>query len=106
VKDERLDDLQAMGASPADIELILQINSLKTEPTDYEVLPENWQTVMLFLACQTQWRTGGMGGVVGLDYNVVFKMMQVYKIEDEKQQLEDLQIMEGAVLSKIAKRRK
>lgn len=93
-----------MGASAEDIARILP--QVKTEPEDYEVLPENWQTVMLFLACQTQWRTGGMGGVVGLDYNVVFKIMQVYKVEDERQQLEDLQIMEGAVLSKIAKRQK
>jgi hypothetical protein len=93
-----------MGASAADIAKILP--QAKTELEDYEVLPENWQTVMLFLACQTQWRTGGMGGVVGLDYNVVFKMMQVYKVEDERQQLEDLQIMEGAVLSKMAKKQK
>lgn len=93
-----------MGASAEDIARILP--QAKTEPDDYEVLPENWQTVMLFLACQTQWRAGGMGGVVGLDYNVVFKMMQVYKVEDERQQLEDLQVMEGAVLSKIAKRKK
>lgn len=93
-----------MGASAADIAKILP--QAKTEPEDYEVLPENWQTVMLFLACQTQWRTGGMGGVVGLDYNVVFKMMQVYKVKDERQQLEDLQIMEGAVLSKMAKKQK
>jgi hypothetical protein len=33
----------------------------------FEVLPENWEAVQMFMRCQTQWRTG-MAGLIGLDY--------------------------------------
>lgn len=40
-------------------------------PKHYDVWPENWYAVELFLLMQTQWRlSAGMGGLVwhGLDY--------------------------------------
>lgn len=35
---------------------------------DFDVLPENWDTLLAFLAAQTQWRHGPSGRLVGLDY--------------------------------------
>lgn len=55
--------------------------------------PEHEDAVMLFLQCQTQWRTGG-AGVIGLDYGVVLQMMDLYAVSNRRQALEDLQIME------------
>ena len=57
----------------------------------------------LFLRVQTQWRTG-MSGVVGLDYTAVAWVLKLTAEEaNHRALLEDLQIMEGAVLAYIAK---
>jgi hypothetical protein len=72
---------------------------------DFEVLPENWEAVQMFLRCQTQWRTGGMGGLVGLDYGAVAWLLRLYRAKDQRALLEDLQVMETAVLETMANRR-
>ncbi len=70
---------------------------------DFEVWEENWPVVDLFLRVQTQWRTG-MSGVVGLDYTAVAWVLRLIAEEaNHRALLEDLQIMEGAVLAYIAK---
>ena len=50
--------------------------------------------MLLFLRCQTQWRSGG-SGVIGLDYGVVLAMMSLYDVVNRRQAMEDLQVMEG-----------
>lgn len=62
-------------------------------PEDYEVWPENDQSVLTFLRCQTQWRTSS-GGVIGLDYGVVLSIMGLYHVSDRAAVLEDVQVME------------
>lgn len=47
----------------------------------------------MFLRCQTQWRTTS-SGVMGLDYGVVLQMLDLYAVENRRQTLEDLQVME------------
>lgn len=71
-----------------------------TRPTDFEVWEENWPAVEMFVRVQTQWRiVGGMGAVyVGLDYQAVAWMFSIYNVENPKQVLEDLQVMEAAAL--------
>ena len=64
---------------------------------DYEVWEENWPAVQMFLRCQTQWRSS-VSGVIGLDYAVLRWLFTLYSVEDERALLEDLQIIEGAVL--------
>jgi hypothetical protein len=71
---------------------------------DYEVWPENWDVVQIFLRCQTQWRSAGLGGVMGLDYTAVSWVLRLYGIKNQRTVLEDLQVMEGAVLSEMAKK--
>jgi hypothetical protein len=61
------------------------------------VLEENWQSVQIFLRCQTQWRAS-MGGVIGLDYGAVAWLLRLYEVTDQRAVLEDLQVMEGAAM--------
>jgi len=70
--------------------------------SDFEVWEENWAAVEMFLRCQTQWRTT-MGGLLGLDYGAVAWLLRLYEVENQRSLLEDLQIMEAAVLIKINK---
>ena len=57
----------------------------------------------MFLRCQTQWRTT-MSGVLGLDYGVVAWLFKMYAVEDPRALLEDLQIMEAAVMMALNNR--
>jgi len=72
------------------------------EPELFEVFPENWPVVQMFLRLQTQWRVGGMG-LIGLDYGVAQWLFSLYAVEDPTAMLEDLQVMEEAVLTAMSK---
>lgn len=73
------------------------------ESDDFEVWEENWAAVEMFMRAQTQWRVG-MNGLIGLDYGAVAWLLTLYEVEDHRSLLEDLQVMEGAVLAVLAKR--
>ena len=66
-------------------------------PKDFEVWPDNWPAVEMFLRCQTQWRTT-MSGVCGLDYSAVEWLFRLYEVEDQQAVFQDLQVMEAAAL--------
>lgn len=66
-----------------------------TAPVDYEVFPENWDAVLLFLRCQTQWRAGAEGSVLGLDYGPVFQMMALYAVESQRDVMDGVQVIEA-----------
>jgi hypothetical protein len=68
-----------------------------------EVFEENWASLEMFLKVQTQWRVG-MNGLIGLDYSAVAWVLRLFSEgSDHRSLLEDLQIMENAVLSFVAK---
>ena len=69
---------------------------------DFEVWEENWPAMVMFLRCQTQWRTT-MSGVIGLDYAAVQWLFRLYGVEDQRTLLEDLQTMEVAAMQAIKK---
>jgi len=72
---------------------------------DFEVWPDNWPAVEMFLRCQTQWRTT-MSGVFGFDYSAVEWLFRLYEVKDQAAVFEDLQVMEAAavkILNKGAK---
>ena len=74
-------------------------------PDHFEVWPENWPAVEMFLRCQTQWRTT-MAGVCGLDYAAVQWLFRLYEVKDQPAVLERLQVMEAMavkILNKGAK---
>jgi len=67
------------------------------------VWEDNWQCVEMFLRLQTQWRVG-MSGLIGLDYGAAEWLFRLYAVTEPASLLEDLQVMEAAVLAAIAKR--
>lgn len=70
----------------------------------YEILEENLPVLRLFLRLQTQWRTGGMGGFLGLDYNVLPIVAGALGLELTEEMLDGLQTMEYAALAELNRR--
>lgn len=71
------------------------------EETNYMVLPENWETVQVFIRCATQWRHAGMAGQpTGLDYPAVESVMRMRSVavQEMGDLLDRIRIMEGEVL--------
>lgn len=62
--------------------------------------PDNWPAFLIFQSMGTQWRSG-VGGVTGLDYNVLPWLMKINGVKDEAAALNDIRIMERAALAKI-----
>jgi hypothetical protein len=93
VKDDSQDDAAILGVA------------LPEQPCsdDFEVWQENWPVVEMFLRCQTQWRTT-MSGALGLDYGALKWLFSLYPVEDQRALLEDLQVMEAAVMVTINSR--
>lgn len=74
------------------------------EDFDVEAWPENQRAVDLFSTMQTQWRVG-INGREGLDYNVLFRLMDRLKLSDAEHDdlFADVRHMEAAVLSEPKK---
>ncbi|WP_072017695.1 DUF1799 domain-containing protein [Erwinia typographi] len=70
--------------------------------TEIDVWPDVWPAFQVFQAMYTQWRTG-MGGVTGLDYNILPWLMKVHGISDEASALHDIRVMEASALRVIHK---
>ena len=67
---------------------------------------ENWETVLMFLRMQTQWSMS-FSGVVGLKYEVLLSaggLFDIYNVENRREMLEDLKIMEHAALIEMNKK--
>ncbi|UOP05871.1 DUF1799 domain-containing protein [Alysiella crassa] len=64
-----------------------------------EVWAHHWQAVELFQQMSSQWRMG-FGGAVGLDYAVLFKLMDLQGIEKSRklELLAQIQVCESAAL--------
>jgi len=75
----------------------------REESEHFEVWEENWRSVEIFLKMQTQWNVT-MGGYVGLKYEVLQWLSQLYDVEDKRHLLEDIQVMEAAALSELNKK--
>lgn len=58
------------------------IGHLFAGQTDVEVWPENWPVWRLFQEMCTQWRSAGMGRIVGLDYGPIFTRLERMKLDD------------------------
>lgn len=71
-------------------------------PEHFEVEPDAWPALMMFLDCQTQWRTGP-GGLIGLDYGAVAWLFRLRSVADESAMLSDLQIIEAEVLRLVSR---
>tara|TARA_R100000353_G_scaffold123449_1_gene87693 strand:- start:894 stop:1085 length:192 start_codon:yes stop_codon:yes gene_type:complete len=63
---------------------------------------------MMFQRCSTQWDTT-FGGVVGLKYEVLLLdggLFDLYHVDNRKEMLEGLQLMESVVLKEFNKEKK
>jgi hypothetical protein len=72
---------------------------------NFEVEPDAWPAVRVFLKVQTQWRTDS-GTLIGLDYGAVRWVFDLLQIADPVDVLGDLQIMEATVVGAVNKRKK
>ena len=75
-----------------------------TEPEHFEVWPENWEAVRLFILCQTQWHWRPDGRRSGLIYSELLVMGNLYQIDSLSQVVEDVQVIEAEILSQGAQR--
>lgn len=82
--------------APSEIEAVA--SGAAPEEEHFEVWPENWEAVQLFLRLSSQWRYGAMGGVIGLDYPSVESVMRMLRVKDKATMLDELQVMERAAL--------
>ncbi|MGE0451847.1 MAG: DUF1799 domain-containing protein [Vicinamibacterales bacterium] len=66
-----------------------------------EIWPEHQHALQVFVACQTQWRTGGLGGVIGLDYCAVAQVMrwQGVPVRRRADVWQDVQVLEAEALA-------
>lgn len=82
----------------------MTLESDEPEPEEpiYEVWADNWPALDLFLRCQTQWRVGGSGGVIGLDYVAVAAVGSMIPSDDPLARMEDLQVIETRLLDLFA----
>ena len=77
----------------------------KKKEEHFEVWDENWEAVTMFLRMQTQWDVS-MSGYVGLKYEVLLcsgGLCDLYNVEDRKDLLERLQVMEASALTELRK---
>lgn len=77
---------------------------MEQEERDFEVEPENWETVVMFLRLSTQWRHG-FNGPTGLDYTAVESTFRMTGTAATPALFEGLQIMEFAALRTINQKR-
>ena len=70
---------------------------------DFEVEPENWEAVVLFMRCQTQWTVGGMGQRVGLNYLGVECVARLSAIELTPDRFDQLQLLEVTTVNEIGR---
>lgn len=64
----------------------------------FEVWPENWPAISLFLRCQTQWLRCPDGRLSGLHYGNLLGMGALYHGENMRSVVEDVQVIEFTIL--------
>jgi hypothetical protein len=57
----------------------------ESDSRSFQVWPENWRTLELFIACRRQWSYGAMGGVRGLSASGVESVMRMNRVPIKEQ---------------------
>lgn len=70
---------------------------------DFEVEPENWVAVCLFLRVQTQWTVGAMGHRVGLNYPGVEACARLSGVDLTPDLFAQIQLLELTVIGEQAR---
>ena len=83
------EDLAEWGVPESEIER-------QREENAFVVWPDNWDTLILFLASSSQWSYGPSGMPVGLRYEGVESVARLARIEITPERFWDLRLMESA----------
>jgi hypothetical protein len=67
----------------------------------FEIDPENWDTVQLFVKLQTQWRLAPTGHRTGLDYTAIGPTAQYMGLTVTPDVFDGLQFMEIVTINEI-----
>ena len=90
-----LTSLRAAGAPAEVIDAAEQTAS--QQEGNFQVWPENWETLLVFLAVETQWRESeGMAGgrLLGINYPALESAMRLMRIKDKSEMFERVRMME------------
>lgn len=112
VKDQRADDLARMGLGPAEMAAWLAQQEVDGDEGEegegadadedadgpFQVWPENWPVVRLFLQLQTQWHKTDTGHLDGLRYPAAETLMRTLRLPRRAELMEQLIEMEHAAL--------
>jgi hypothetical protein len=79
----------------------ISAESFETPPC--EVWPDHLPALNTFLRCVRQWRTES-GKVLGLDYNVVFQVMDRSGITNQLEVLDDVAVIEKQAVELLNKK--
>jgi len=90
-------DFKAFGAPPP--EMLRAIEQADT----FEVWPENWEPLEIFMRLQTQWRVSPTGTLLGLEYAGVRAALCMMGATVTPELFDDLQTMETSALSVFRK---
>lgn len=104
VVDESANDLAALGVPAEQIAQMVDAEDIEPdESIDFlEVLPANWDAVRVFIRCETQWRAGPMGGLLGLDYPGVEAAMRMMGVVSTPALFEQLRTLEVESINTLA----
>lgn len=93
-------DMAAMGvqgfAPPA-----WMTEEAQAEDCDFDVLPENFEAAIVFLACSTQWQRNEKGRLVGIRYEALRIVLELHKVADPSDVFGRVQVMESAALKEF-----
>ena len=69
---------------------------------EFEVWPDNWQALDVFMSMGTQWRVGA-SGATGLDYGVLPDVMRLRGVPkaDRAEVFDWVRLMEGEALGQM-----
>lgn len=70
----------------------------------FEVEPENWDALVLFMRSQTQWIIGGMGQRTGLNYSGVESVARLSRVELTPELFDQVQLLELTVINELNRR--
>lgn len=98
--DDFAEDLRAWGVDSEEAKKLLEDTS---DPV-FEVDQENWDALVLFMRCQTQWTVGGMGQRVGLNYPGVECVARLSAVELTPDRFDQLQLLEMTVINELNRR--
>lgn len=76
-----------------------------TDLNEFEVMLDNVPAFRVFRRCQTQWRVN-FGSLLGLDYNIVFHVMDLLQIPPEQKLdcLDRISAIESGYIKAVSKK--